>query len=202
MVGNILHSNDESHDLCFKNWPISYFASKRTKIGTTKIPENSTTSRDGVITEPSLFALIQLMVGGFQKTVIISFLRLWEGGIKKFCKITTSDGKQLPVELDPDKVTMADILDIVAWIETLLELKEIEFLANQMEWTVCTMLKRKHLAFESYVAAVNNQGARQQTTGRRKHWFAHQSTSKGTSQNHNAKINVSKFLLAYNKGHK
>jgi len=94
-------------------------------------------------TEPSVFALTQLIVGGFQTTRIISLTRLWIGGIKKLSRTTTSSCKQLLLECIPDKATNEVILAMVAFKEQGTELKRRALRANQMQYTVWTMAATK-----------------------------------------------------------
>jgi len=83
------------------------------------------------------------MVGGFQITITISLTLLCEGEIKKFFKILMSDDKQLPFELLPDKAIKEEIFIIVLWMDTLAELKRMEFMASQIAWTVWTAAATK-----------------------------------------------------------
>lgn len=62
------------------------------------------------ITDLSVFAFTQVIVGGFQIIDTISSTRWYDGGINRLCSKSTSPITQLLVEFTPDMVTKVEII--------------------------------------------------------------------------------------------
>jgi len=105
----IFHNKHKTCELRLKNSSLSKVAKKTPKkvpVKSLKIPPQEELRP---ITESSVFAFTQVIVGGFQITGTIPFTHWYDGGIKRLFRKSTSPITQLPVEFTPDMVTKVEI---------------------------------------------------------------------------------------------
>lgn len=107
---NIFHSKNKPCKFCLEDWCWTQITCKAAQKSSTMVTEDSPAADFEFWTDPSVFALIQFIVGDFQATETISLYRRNEGGTQNVSNRAVSEGIQLLVESEPPKDTNARIL--------------------------------------------------------------------------------------------